>query len=80
MVDFQLKNGTLRVTPSHVKCLWQGTDSTSTFIVVGEGDGLAYEVLLPIDEVEKKLKAEISDLGTISNQLLQLSTSMRPKV
>lgn len=77
MVDLPIKNGILRIDPRHVRALHQSIGTETTSIVLG---ALTYEVQMPIDEVEKKLKAEISELGTISNQLLQLSTSIRPKV
>lgn len=80
MVEFPIKNGMLRINPQHVRALWQGNNTATTSIVVGDDEGLTYEVSMPIDEVEKKLKAETSELGLISHNLLQLTTAMRPRV
>lgn len=79
MVEFPISTGVVRINPLHVRALWQGNNVTTTAIIVGD-DSLTYEVEMPIDEVEAKLKAEVSELGTLNQHVAALTLAVKGKV
>lgn len=77
MVDLPLSTGKLRVDPRHVRALYQGTGTDKTNIILG---ALTYEIEMPIDELEAKLKAEVSELGTLNQNVAALTLAVKGKV
>lgn len=80
MVEFPVKEGTVRINPALVAALYQRTDSPTTTNVVLATDGLIYEVPGTIEQVDDKLTAHYTDVRYVAFVLESLCAHLKVEI